>query len=247
MSDIIDKVNDQAKEQEKEKEMGYKEIKELINNSKSAENPLRELAKEINRIKEEEGYKGTSMTYPASWEPLMKELKDLGERETGFSNMSLMINIAVIELLLRHKSNPQPKLADSIGLTIPSTIESNFSEEFKNYLRNLPRDRAEQVMLKNAKYLALGVTVEEEQQKKEQREELEQQTKEIDELNQQVEQQAEEWKQEKKQEIMRKLDKAEQLKEVGKDREAEEIIDSITHREIEGVRERIREVKEVGG
>ena len=147
MSDIVDSLKEDLK-REKRKEVGYEEIRKLINNYKTSENPLTDLAKEIKRIKKREGYKATSITYPTSWETLLKEFKELGERETGFKNLSLMVNIAIIEFLLRHKSNPQPKLTDSMGLRLPSTIRENFSQEFRNYLRNLPKERARDVMLK---------------------------------------------------------------------------------------------------
>jgi len=169
MSDIVDNLKEDLR-REKGKEVRYEEIRELINRYKTSENPLTDLAKEIRRIKEERGYRATSITYPAPWEPLLKEFKELGERETGFRNLSLMVNIAIIEFLLRHKSNPQPKLTDSIGLRLPSTIRENFSQEFRNYLRNLPEERAREVMLKNAKYLALRATGEKKGRKRRKRE-----------------------------------------------------------------------------
>lgn len=160
MSDIVDSLEEHIKGKEEKKEkkengIRYEEIKELIDKYRTSENPLSDLAEEIKKSKEETGWKATSITYPAEWDALLEDFKALGERETGFRNLSLMINIAIIEFLLRHKSNPQPTLTDSMRLTLPSTIRSNFSEEFKNYLRNLPQDRAKKVMLKNAKYLAL--------------------------------------------------------------------------------------------
>lgn len=238
MSDIVKNLEEHFEEEKNESEIGYEEIRNLINECKSSKNPLTDLAREIKRIKNEEGYKGTSITYPAPWESLLEEFKDLGERETGFRNLSLMINIAIIEFLLRHKSNPQPKLTDSIGLTLPSTIESNFSEEFKNYLRNLPRDRARDIMLKNAKYLALGVAINEDG--KEKKEEVEQ-------AYQQERKELEKWAKKKKkklkEEAMETLDKAEEEMEAGNKDKAEELIDSVDSLQFEEVRERINEIE----
>lgn len=56
MSDIVDSLKEDLK-REKRKEVGYEEIRKLINNYKTSENPLTDLAKEIKRIKKERGTK----------------------------------------------------------------------------------------------------------------------------------------------------------------------------------------------
>lgn len=244
MSDVIGNLRENLKreeeEEEGEEEIGYEEVKELIDNCKSSENLLSDLAKEIKKSKEEKGWKSTSITYPAEWEPLLESLRDLGERETGFRNLSLMVNIAIVEFLLRHKSNPQPKLTDSIGLSLPSTIESNFNRKFKNYLRNLPEERAREVMLKNAKYLALRASkgkreTEGEAEQAERRERKE------------VEEWAKKRKEKLKEEAMEKLDKAEEELRAGNEDKAKELIHSVSSLKIEKVRKRINEIEHLQG
>lgn len=167
-------TNEILKMIEQEEEVKEKELKNLLENLKSAyegENFITTLADQITQLKQE-GYKRKTFTYPAKYEGLIeRKLKELGEKETGRKNLSLIIDIAIIEFVLRHTNNPQPKLAKSIsGITLPSPLKKIFSQEFQNELRNLPEELAKKKLAKAGKYLtktALDTTKEDEQAKQE--------------------------------------------------------------------------------
>ena len=143
-----------AKKGEKD-DITAREYLELLEEHAKGDNALKELAETLKKRTRTEGVKKTTFSHPASFDYVLRKLKDLGKRETGYSNRSLMITIAVIEFLNRHENNPQPTLHSSVrGIEIPSSVRNNLTQEFLNEIRNLPEDIARQKLRKNAKFLA---------------------------------------------------------------------------------------------